>query len=60
MTGYPSKDNADELDALASEYVLGTLPAEQRLDVQNRLGTDADLRAASAAMTAELLYRRRP
>ena len=55
MTGYPSKDNADELDALASEYVLGTLPAEQRLDVQNRLGTDADLRAAVDAWEGRLL-----
>jgi anti-sigma-K factor RskA len=55
MTGYPSKDSADELDALASEYVLGTLPAEQRLDVQHRLGTDADLRAAVDAWEGRLL-----
>ncbi|TDV48247.1 anti-sigma-K factor RskA [Pseudomonas graminis] len=55
MTGYPSKDSADEMDALASEYVLGTLPAEQRLDVQNRLATDADLRAAVDAWEGRLL-----
>lgn len=55
MTGHPSKDSADELDALASEYVLGTLPAEQRLDVQNRLARDASLRAAVDAWEGRLL-----
>ncbi|WP_456292756.1 anti-sigma factor [Pseudomonas sp. AK106] len=55
MTGYPSKDSANELDALASEYVLGTLPAEQRLDVQSRLATDTDLRAAVDAWEGRLL-----
>lgn len=55
MTGYPSKGSADELDALASEYVLGTLPAEQRLDVQNRLASDADLRTAVDAWEGRLL-----
>lgn len=55
MTGYPSNDSGDEMDALASEYVLGTLPAEQRLDVQNRLATDAALRAAVDAWEGRLL-----
>lgn len=55
MTRYPSTDSADELDALASEYVLGTLPAEQRLEVQNRLATDADLRTAVDAWEGRLL-----
>ena len=36
----------DNLDELASEYVLGTLPAEQRAEVQQRLAHDAPLRAA--------------
>jgi len=34
------------LDELASEYVLGTLPAEQRAEVEQRLPHDAELRAA--------------
>lgn len=55
MTGYRSKDSADELDALAGEYVLGTLTAEQRLDVQRRLTTDAELRAAVDAWEGRLL-----
>lgn len=55
MTRYPSTDSADELDALASEYALGTLPAEQRLEVQNRLATDADLRTAVDAWEGRLL-----
>ncbi|WP_426132815.1 anti-sigma factor [Pseudomonas sp. PWP3-1b2] len=36
----------DPLDELASEYVLGTLPAEQRAEVEQRLKQDPQLRAA--------------
>ncbi|CAM3831937.1 anti-sigma factor domain-containing protein [Bordetella tumulicola] len=36
----------DDLDALAGEYVLGTLPAEQRRQVQANLPHDAALRTA--------------
>ena len=37
---------SNPLDELASEYVLGTLPGEQRADVEQRLKHDAELRAA--------------
>ncbi|QHF45222.1 RNA polymerase subunit sigma-70 [Pseudomonas sp. S35] len=43
------------LDELASEYVLGTLPAEQRADVEHRLPHDAELRAAVDAWEQRLL-----
>lgn len=36
----------DDLHALAGEYVLGTLDAKQRAQVQKRLEQDADLRKA--------------
>lgn len=42
-------------DELASEYVLGTLPAEQRAEVERRLAHDADLRAAVDAWEQRLL-----
>lgn len=45
----------DELDELASEYVLGTLGPEQRLHVQQRLEHDAPLRAAVDAWEQRLL-----
>lgn len=45
----------DSLDELASEYVLGTLPAEQRAEVQQRLLHDAPLRAAVDAWEQRLL-----
>ena len=45
----------DSLDELASEYVLGTLPAEQRAQVQQRLAHDAPLRAAVDAWEQRLL-----
>ncbi|MBD8123462.1 anti-sigma factor [Pseudomonas lutea] len=45
----------NDLDALASEYVLGTLEPGQRRDVQNRLAVDADLRAAVDAWEERLL-----
>ncbi|MFC6340310.1 RNA polymerase subunit sigma-70 [Pseudomonas sp. CCM 7891] len=44
-----------DLDELASEYVLGTLAAEQRAAVERRLGQDADLRAAVDAWEQRLL-----
>ncbi|KMT54297.1 anti-sigma factor [Pseudomonas fildesensis] len=42
-------------DELASEYVLGTLPAEQRSEVEQRLMHDAELRAAVDAWEQRLL-----
>lgn len=36
----------EELDTLAAEYVLGTLPADERAQVDERLRHDADLREA--------------
>ena len=46
---------SDTLDELASEYVLGTLPAEQRREVEQRLLHDAELRAAVDAWEHRLL-----
>ncbi|MBE8593261.1 anti-sigma factor [Pseudomonas sp. MAFF 301449] len=43
------------LDELAGEYVLGTLPAEQRAEVEQRLPHDAQLRAAVDAWEQRLL-----
>ena len=43
------------LDELASEYVLGTLPGEQRAEVEQRLPHDAALRAAVDAWEQRLL-----
>lgn len=45
----------ETLDELASEYVLGTLPAEQRNEVEQRLRHDAPLRAAVDAWEQRLL-----
>ncbi|MBC8996059.1 anti-sigma factor domain-containing protein [Pseudomonas sp. NPDC087639] len=44
-----------ERDELASEYVLGTLSAEDRADVQRRLPTDPELRAAVDVWERRLL-----
>jgi anti-sigma-K factor RskA len=55
MTGQAKDDGMNELDALASEYVLGTLGPAQRRDVQNRLAVNADLRAAVDAWEGRLL-----
>ena len=46
---------SDTLDELAGEYVLGTLPAEQRAEVEQRLQHDAELRAAVDAWEQRLL-----
>jgi len=48
-------ETAEALDALAGEYVLGTLSAEQHQAVQKRLGEDAQLRAAVDAWEQRLL-----
>ncbi len=45
----------DPIDELAGEYVLGTLPAEQRREVEARLAHDADLRTAVDAWERRLL-----
>lgn len=55
MTLSPDDDTPDNIDELASEYVLGTLPAEQRIKVQQRLAHDADLRTAVDAWEQRLL-----
>lgn len=46
---------SNPLDELASEYVLGTLPAEQRAEVERRLKHDVELRAAVDAWEQRLL-----
>ncbi|MDR6713764.1 anti-sigma-K factor RskA [Pseudomonas hunanensis] len=50
-----SGDNDDDLQSVASEYVLGTLPAEQRAAVEQRLVHDAALRAAVDGWEQRLL-----
>ncbi|CRM77519.1 anti-sigma factor [Pseudomonas sp. 58 R 3] len=46
---------SNPLDELASEYVLGALPAEQRAEVEQRLKHDLELRAAVDAWEQRLL-----
>lgn len=48
-------ESVEALDALAGEYVLGTLSPEQHADVTKRLPTDASLRAAVDAWEGRLL-----
>ena len=55
MTTRPADETPDELDELASEYVLGTLSAERRSAVQQRLHDDAGLRAAVDTWERRLL-----
>ena len=55
MTISPQDDSPDNIEELASEYVLGTLSAEHRIEVQQRLAQDADLRAAVDAWEQRLL-----
>ena len=55
MTINPEGDSPNNIDELASEYVLGTLPAEQRIKIQKRLAQEADLRTAVDAWEQRLL-----
>ena len=55
MTTRPADESPDERDELASEYVLGTLSAEQRSEVQQRLHDDAELRTAVDTWERRLL-----
>lgn len=48
-------ESAQERDELASEYVLGTLSAEQRAEVQRRLPNEPELQAAVDAWERRLL-----
>ena len=47
MTIRPADETPEQLDELASEYVLGTLSDERRRSVQQRLPDDAELRTLS-------------
>ncbi len=55
MTISPQDDSPDNIEELASEYVLGTLSAEHRIEVQKRLAQDAGLRAVVDAWEQRLL-----
>jgi anti-sigma-K factor RskA len=46
MITRPTDETPEALDELASEYVLGTLSAERRTEVQRRLHSDIGLRTA--------------
>jgi anti-sigma-K factor RskA len=46
MNEQPGTPPDHDMDSLAGEYVLGTLDAEQRAEVQKRLERDPDLRKA--------------
>ncbi|ABA75485.1 MULTISPECIES: anti-sigma factor [Pseudomonas] len=48
-------ESAQERDELASEYVLGTLSAEERAEVQRRLPNEPELQAAVDAWERRLL-----
>lgn len=50
-----TNNRQDDLHALAGEYVLGTLNAAERRDVESRLRNDAELRAAVHAWEERLL-----
>lgn len=54
MNDGPDNDAQDELDALAAEYVLGTLAAGLRSEVEHRLYHDAELREAVDAWEQRL------
>jgi anti-sigma-K factor RskA len=47
--------NPDDIDQLASEYVLGTLPYARRLEVEQRMAGDSALRAAVHRWQEQLL-----
>ncbi len=49
-------DNMEsDIDILAGEYVIGTLPIEQRRDVEQRMANDDALRAAVDRWEARML-----
>ncbi|MHC8408374.1 anti-sigma factor [Pseudomonas sp. TMB3-21] len=54
ITG-PTNETPEELDELASEYVLGTLSAQRRIEVQQRLADDSRLRSAVDTWERRLL-----
>lgn len=55
MSEHDENEALDELDALAAEYVLGTLAAGLRSEVERRLGHDPQLRDAVDAWEQRLL-----
>ena len=55
MTTRPVDETPEELDELASEYVLGTLSAEQRTEVRRRLRDETRLRTAVDGWERRLL-----
>jgi anti-sigma-K factor RskA len=55
MSNGPGTEPQVPLDELAGEYVLGTLSARQRIEVENRLLHDSALRAAVDAWEQRLL-----
>jgi anti-sigma-K factor RskA len=55
MTTRPIDETPEALDELASEYVLGTLSAERRIEVQQRLHSDIGLRSAIDSWERRLL-----
>ncbi|WP_458717119.1 anti-sigma factor [Pseudomonas gregormendelii] len=55
MISRPLNETPEERDELASEYVLGTLPAELRVQVRLRLEDDAELRTAVDSWERRLL-----
>lgn len=52
MTISSEGDSPDNINELASAYVLGTLPAEQRIKIQKRLAQEADLRTSVCLCSA--------
>ena len=55
MTFKPDDNGPDDLDAVAGEYVLGTLDAQQRRELEQRLLREPDLQAAVDRWEARLL-----
>ncbi|MEX3777352.1 anti-sigma factor [Pseudomonas sp. MYb118] len=55
MTTRPVDETPEDIEELASEYVLGTLSAERRTEVQRRLRDDSRLRAAVDSWERRLL-----
>jgi anti-sigma-K factor RskA len=49
-----TETDRDDIDALAGEYVLGTLDAEERRAAETRLSSDAGFRAAVAGWLSRL------